>query len=158
MEIDGETERWKKKASVAVSVSRCRLRAERGQAERAAFVTGSPHRDNEGWSAGNDVQSSLTVCVPSELRAVSSVTIQLLWPPQPRHCHHGHYLCLQHTHTLTHILSPSPSPSPILSCFLVNVCVSWLGLRLVCSLWMDDHALGRWMALGSVLSPLIVKY
>lgn len=64
----------------------------------AAF---SPHRDNEGWSSGKDVQSSLTVCVPSELRPVSSVTIQLLWPPSARHCHHGHYLSLWDAHTHT---------------------------------------------------------
>lgn len=61
-------------------MSRCRLRAVRGQ-RGLPLCRASPHRDNEGWSSGKDVQSSLTVCVPSELRPVSSVTIQLLWPP-----------------------------------------------------------------------------
>lgn len=61
-------------------MSRCRLRAARGQ-RGLPLCRASPHRDNEGWSTGKDVQSSLTVCVPSELRPVSSVTIQLFWPP-----------------------------------------------------------------------------
>lgn len=80
MEIDGVTARWKRSGSAAVSMSRCRLRAARGQ-RSLPLCRVSPHRDNEGWSTGKDVQSSLTVCVPSELRPVSSVTIQLLWPP-----------------------------------------------------------------------------
>lgn len=80
MEIDGTTGRWKRSGSAAVSMSRCRLRAVRGQ-HGLLLCRASPHRDNEGWSAGKDVQSSLTVCVPSELSPVSSVTIQLLWPP-----------------------------------------------------------------------------
>lgn len=80
MEIDGATARWKRSGSAAVSMSRCRLRAARGQ-RGLPLCRVSPHRDNEGWSAGKDVQSSLTVCVPSELSPVSSVTIQLLWPP-----------------------------------------------------------------------------
>lgn len=93
---------------------RCRLREQMSsegseRAARPAFVRPlSPRRDNEGRSSGKDVQSSLTVCVPSELRPVSSVTIQLPWPPSARHCHHGHYLGLceggsrnpcAHTHT-----------------------------------------------------------
>lgn len=61
-------------------MSRCRLRAARGQ-RGLPLCRVSPHRDNEGWSTGKDVQSSLTVCAPSELSPVSSVTIQLLWPP-----------------------------------------------------------------------------
>lgn len=65
---------------MAVSMSRCRLRAAKGQ-RGLPLCRASPRRDNEGWSFGKDVQSSLTVCVPSELRSVSSFTIQLLWPP-----------------------------------------------------------------------------
>lgn len=111
MEIDGATARWKKSGSAAVSMSRCRLRAARGQ-RGLPLCRASPHRDNEGWSTGKDVQSSLTVCVPSELRPVSSVTIQLLWPPtapplsswslcQPV----THNTLSQHTHTHTQIVT-----------------------------------------------------
>lgn len=68
---------------------RCRLREQMSsegseRAARPAFVRPlSPRRDNEGRSSGKDVQSSLTVCVPSELRPVSSVTIQLPGPRRP---------------------------------------------------------------------------
>lgn len=48
--------------------------------ERAARL-GFVRPDNEGRSTGKDVQSSLTVRGPSELRPASSVTIQLRWPP-----------------------------------------------------------------------------
>lgn len=91
-------------------MSRCRLRAVRGQ-RGLPLCRVSPHRDNEGWSTGKDVQSSLTVCVPSELRPVSSVTIQLLWPPSApplsswslsRPVTHNTLNAHTHPHTYTH--------------------------------------------------------
>lgn len=84
------------------STSRCRPRAARGQ-RGPLLCRSSPHTDNEGWSAGKDVQSSLTVCVPSELSTVSSVTIQLLWPPSAPPLSSWSLSQTQtHTHTHTH--------------------------------------------------------